>query len=228
MVLSDFGAALTVQSTDPAAGRPMTATMAYVAPEVITGEPLDGRADVYSLGCTLFRLLAGEHPFSTVDGIPATVRAHLETAPPRLSDRLSWASPQLDNVIAKALAKSPADRYRTAGQFAADAVAAADHASARSSRTAADCRPSTSNRTLPRGPPSVRSRAVQPILLTCSPTPERSSPNGLSYSSPASWSRCSSSTPRRSGSSAAPPTRHRRARHTRRRAPRHRQRRWPA
>ena len=81
MVLSDFGAALTVQSTDPAAGRPMTATMAYVAPEVITGEPLDGRADVYSLGCTLFRLLAGEHPFSTVDGIPATVRAHLETAP---------------------------------------------------------------------------------------------------------------------------------------------------
>lgn len=99
----------------------MTATLAYSAPEVITGEPVDGRADVYSLGCTLFRLLSGVHPYNAAQGVPATVKAHLDVAPPRLSDRLSWASPQLDTVIAKALAKRPADRYRTAGAFAAAA-----------------------------------------------------------------------------------------------------------
>ncbi|MBY0291110.1 MAG: serine/threonine protein kinase [Mycobacteriaceae bacterium] len=122
VVLSDFGAALTSENTDPAADGPMTATLAYSAPEVITGEPLDGRADVYSLGCTLFRLLSGVHPYNAARGVPATVKAHLDVDPPRLSDRLSWASPQLDTVITKALAKRPADRYRTAGDFAAAAV----------------------------------------------------------------------------------------------------------
>lgn len=122
VVLSDFGAALTSENTDSAAGGPMAATLAYSAPEVITGEPRDGRADVYSLGCTLFRLLTGVHPYNAARGVPATVKAHLDVPPPRLSDRLSWASPQLDTVIAKALAKRPADRFRTAGDFAAAAV----------------------------------------------------------------------------------------------------------
>jgi serine/threonine-protein kinase len=125
VVLSDFGAALTPQTAHDAADGPMTATLAYAAPEVITGEPLDGRADVYSLGCTLFRLLSGEHPYTVAAGVPETVRAHLDTAPPRLSDRLSWISPQLDTVIVKALAKSPAERYRSAGEFAAAAAEAA-------------------------------------------------------------------------------------------------------
>ncbi|WP_250638138.1 protein kinase domain-containing protein [Mycobacterium sp. MS1601] len=103
----------------------MSATLAYSAPEVITGTAaLDGRADVYALACTLFRLLTGEHPYPTDAGVGATVKAHLDTTPPRLSDRLSWASPQLDSVIAKALAKNPADRYPTAGDFAAAASAA--------------------------------------------------------------------------------------------------------
>ena len=102
-----------------------SATLAYSAPEVITGTAaLDGRADVYSLACTLFRLLTGEHPYPTDAGVGATVKAHLDTTPPRVSDRLSWASPQLDSVIAKALAKNPADRYPTAGDFAAAANAA--------------------------------------------------------------------------------------------------------
>ncbi|WP_264010076.1 protein kinase domain-containing protein [Mycolicibacterium doricum] len=102
----------------------MSATLAYSAPEVITGAELDGRADVYALACTLFRLLTGEHPYPTDAGVGAPVKAHLDTTPPRVSDRLTWASPQLDSVIAKALAKTPADRYPTAGDFAAAAAAA--------------------------------------------------------------------------------------------------------
>ncbi|RZT07747.1 serine/threonine-protein kinase [Mycobacterium sp. BK558] len=120
VVLSDFGAALAAHSSEAING-PVSATLAYSAPELLTGAQLDGRADVYSLGCTLYRLLTGEHPYATDAGVPATVTAHLDTTPPRLSDRLSWASAELDSVIAKALAKSPDDRYRTAGEFASAA-----------------------------------------------------------------------------------------------------------
>ncbi|MFB1298732.1 serine/threonine-protein kinase [Mycobacterium sp. pW049] len=123
VVLTDFGAALSPHSRGAGDG-PLNATLAYSAPEVITGDALDGRADVYALACTLFRLLTGEHPYPTDAGVGATVKAHLDTTPPRVSDRLSWASPQLDSVIAKALAKSPAARYSTAGAFAAAASAA--------------------------------------------------------------------------------------------------------
>jgi eukaryotic-like serine/threonine-protein kinase len=123
VLLTDFGAALTPQSADPPDG-PMMATLAYAAPEVIMGNPVDGRADVYSLGCSLFRLLTKRSPFPGDGGISATVKAHLEEAPPRPSDSLPWASPELDGVIAKALAKNPAHRYATAGELAAAAAQA--------------------------------------------------------------------------------------------------------
>ncbi|TXI52316.1 MAG: serine/threonine protein kinase [Mycolicibacterium mageritense] len=127
VVLSDFGAALATQHGPAAPSEPLAATLAYAAPEVITGHPLDGRADIYSLGCTLFRLLSGTHPYDTDGGPPAAAQGHLWTPPPRLSDRLSWASPQLDDVIATALAKQPDQRWLSAGAFAAavaDAITA--------------------------------------------------------------------------------------------------------
>jgi eukaryotic-like serine/threonine-protein kinase len=118
VLLSDFGAALTAQSSDPA-DSPMVASVAYAAPEVIMGHPVDGRADVYSLGCTLFRLLTDRYPFPGDGGIAATITAHFEQPPPTLSDVLPWAGPELDEVIAAALAKDPAQRFATAGAFAA-------------------------------------------------------------------------------------------------------------
>ncbi|KMO67032.1 serine/threonine-protein kinase [Mycolicibacterium chlorophenolicum] len=129
VVLSDFGAALTPESADLSGG-PMTATLAYAAPEVIAGKTVDGRADVYSLGCTLFRLLTGRYPFPHHDDVSATINAHLDQAPRRISDYLSWAGPQLDDVIAKALAKDPAQRYTTAGELAGAARRALDAAAA--------------------------------------------------------------------------------------------------
>ncbi|MBE1552248.1 serine/threonine-protein kinase [Mycobacterium sp. OAS707] len=118
VLLSDFGGARTIGDSDTPVEGLLTATLAYAAPEVIAGDPVDGRADLYSLGCTLFRLLTGKQPFYQARGESATARAHLEAAPPRVSDHLTWAPTQLDQVIGKALAKDPAKRFTSAREFA--------------------------------------------------------------------------------------------------------------
>lgn len=122
--LSDFGVARPIDDTDRSMDGAFTATLAYSAPEVFTGAQIDGRADVYSLGCTLFRLLTGKQPYFQADGLVGTIRAHLQQSPPRVSDHLSWATPELDAMIAKALAKDPAQRFGSAREFAAAAAAA--------------------------------------------------------------------------------------------------------
>ena len=118
VLLSDFGVAQTISDRDTPGNGLLTATLAYAAPEVIAGDRVDGRADLYSLGCTLFRLLTGKQPFYQARGESATARAHLDAAPPRVSDHLPWGSTQLDQVIAKALAKDPAKRFMSAREFA--------------------------------------------------------------------------------------------------------------
>ena len=92
---------------------------------MITGDTaIDGRADVYSLACTLFRLLTGSVPFPGHNTAAAMAHAHLEQAAPKPSALLPWAPPALDAVMAKALAKRPADRYATAGELAVAATQA--------------------------------------------------------------------------------------------------------
>jgi serine/threonine protein kinase len=124
VVLADFGAAVTVTETlERESGGTLVASFAYTSPEVITGTgPIDGRADVYSLGCTLFRLLTGTVPFPGHSTAAASAHAHLEQVAPRPSQLLPWAAPELDEVMAKALAKRPGDRYATAVEFAAAAA----------------------------------------------------------------------------------------------------------
>lgn len=124
VVLADFGAAATLTETlEREAGPALVASFAYTSPEVITGTgAVDGRADVYSLGCTLFRLLTGSVPFPGHSTAATLAHAHLEQAAPRPSDLLPWAAPELDEVVARALAKRPADRFATAGEFATAAA----------------------------------------------------------------------------------------------------------
>ena len=94
----------------------------YVAPEQIRGEPVDARTDVYALGGVLFRMLAGRVPFQR-DTTSARVWAHLNEPPPRLS-RFAAGLGAVDAVLARALAKDPADRYATTGELARDAALA--------------------------------------------------------------------------------------------------------
>ncbi|MFI1911620.1 protein kinase [Nocardia sp. NPDC020380] len=96
----------------------VTATLAYASPEQLTGATLDGRSDQYSLACTLFQLLTGAVPFEGTSPA-AVIRGHLQQPPPPVSPLRQGLPRALDGVLARALAKRPADRYRSCVEFAA-------------------------------------------------------------------------------------------------------------
>ncbi|WP_328924298.1 serine/threonine protein kinase [Streptomyces sp. NBC_00190] len=91
-------------------------TLDYVAPEQISGKPVDGRCDVYSLGCVVYETLAGGPPFERDDDM-ALLWAHQFDPPPPLTSRRSGLPGAVDEVLAKALAKSPEDRWSTCLEF---------------------------------------------------------------------------------------------------------------
>jgi serine/threonine protein kinase/WD40 repeat protein len=122
--LADFG--LTKRLTEATGlGRgELTGTIDYVAPEQIAGDEVDGRADVYSLGCVLYECLVGEPPYPTGSDV-AVVFAHLDADPPAPSERHAGVPPALDAVIATAMAKEPDRRYATCRDLARAALAVA-------------------------------------------------------------------------------------------------------
>jgi streptogramin lyase/predicted Ser/Thr protein kinase len=93
-------------------------TIDYVAPEQIKGDPVDHRADVYSLGCLLFECLTGHAPYPR-DIEVGVLWAHVETPPPTVTEERPDLPPEVDDVVALAMAKDPADRTAAAGDVAA-------------------------------------------------------------------------------------------------------------
>jgi predicted Ser/Thr protein kinase len=116
--LCDFGLAKRASASELTRTGSFLGSVGYCAPEQIRGRPLDGRADVYSLGCVAFHSLAGHAPYLGETDF-AVLEAHLHNQPPSLSGVRSDLPPALDEPIATALAKDPADRYPTAGAFGA-------------------------------------------------------------------------------------------------------------
>ena len=98
-------------------------TLDYLAPERLRGEEVDGRADIYALGCVLFQCLTGQVPFKR-DSEAAAIYAHLEEQPPRPSMLRPGLPDALDKVVARALAKDRADRYTTGADLRVAARAA--------------------------------------------------------------------------------------------------------
>jgi serine/threonine-protein kinase len=115
--LSDFGLTKRPNVIGTTQSGELMGTVGYVAPEQIESKPLDGRVDVYSLGCVLFQCLTGRRPFD-MDSDVAILWAHLNRPVPKITEIRPELPRAMDAVIKKAMAKQPRARYETAGAFA--------------------------------------------------------------------------------------------------------------
>ncbi|MEV7580552.1 serine/threonine-protein kinase [Streptomyces erythrochromogenes] len=93
-------------------------TLDYMAPEQISGRPVDGRCDQYSLACVVYETLAGGPPFVREEDA-ALLWAHQYDSPPPLTERRPDIAPAADEVFSRALAKVPEDRYGSCLEFVA-------------------------------------------------------------------------------------------------------------
>jgi serine/threonine-protein kinase len=120
-VVADFGIA---RAVDVAGGDRLTetglaiGTPSYMSPEQAAGaQDLDGRSDLYALGCVLYEMLAGQPPFTapTAEGV---VRQHITAQPPPITQLRPAVPAAIAGVLQRALAKNPADRFNPVAQFA--------------------------------------------------------------------------------------------------------------
>ena len=173
--LTDFGLTkrLAADTVETRTGQ-ILGTLDYIAPEQIRGEPPGPYTDVYALACMTLHLLTGEVPF-TVDTEEGKLWAHLSEPPPRASERRAGLPLAVDAVLTRAMAKDPALRYTTAGEFAADTVAAvaapprrrpapaARVAAARARESAVAARPGWSGAAAPRAADPRRAYLVEAL-----------------------------------------------------------------
>jgi len=122
--LSDFGLSKQSVSTSSLTGTgQFLGTLDYMSPEQVEGRPIDGRTDLYALACAAFEMLTGQPPFRREQNL-AVMWAQVSAAPPSVRQWRPELPPAVDQVIAKALAKSPADRHASCLEFAAELRAA--------------------------------------------------------------------------------------------------------
>jgi hypothetical protein len=142
----------------------MVGTPFYMSPEQCRGEPLDARADVYSLGAMLHEMLAGTPPF-TAPTVTGVIAKHLTEPPPPLPAGLD-APAALQGVIARALSKDPGGRQRDATEFAREVQAAAAQPAAAPAPVSppppGQFFPATGQQVTPSAPPQASTAAVGP------------------------------------------------------------------
>jgi serine/threonine protein kinase/Tfp pilus assembly protein PilF len=113
----DFGIAKVLDSTF-GTNTQVAGTYYYTSPEQLTkGAPIDRRADIYSLGIILYQLLTGEKPFDA-DSMPEMIKLHCEASPKLLREFNPEIPSAIEDVVLKALAKKPTDRYQSATELA--------------------------------------------------------------------------------------------------------------
>jgi eukaryotic-like serine/threonine-protein kinase len=114
----DFGIAKAIGTRGMTRTGMHLGTLAYMPPEQIQNRTVDVRSDIYALGITLYEMLSGHVPFES-DSDFRIMQDHVTTPPPPLSRYYPYAPREFENVVAKALAKNPDDRFQTVEEFGA-------------------------------------------------------------------------------------------------------------
>jgi hypothetical protein len=165
--LTDFGLAKRFDQATQASGLTGTGafvgTLDYVAPEQIRGDRVDARTDVYALGCVLYEVMSGRPPFGEREENVAKIYAHLQDEPPWLPGDVD---DELDEVIARAMAKEPNERYPSAGDLARAAEAAAAGAQPRTAE-----RSVATGRAAPATPPETVAAPEPADTMPSEPVP---------------------------------------------------------
>ncbi len=118
-VMTDFGLAKLAEGGLDTAPGELMGTLPYISPEQLLEQPLDGRSDIYSLGVVLFQLATGQLPFRVRTPSEAVLK-HIQQPPPIPHVIQPGLPLALEQVILKALAKKPEDRYQTGEDLAAE------------------------------------------------------------------------------------------------------------
>jgi serine/threonine-protein kinase len=163
--LMDFGIAKTDDNLVKTQTGFILGSPAYLSPEQLRGQPLDGRTDVYSLGVTLYQMLAGIIPFRT-ENMSALARRLTEDAPP-LSGRRAGVHPELERIVHRSLTRDREARYATAAEMREDleVFLAEVHPKTTRSRPSSSERPAVAH-------PEVRTVAPVPAPPLARPLPE--------------------------------------------------------
>lgn len=118
-ILTDFGIARLIATSNLTQEGVTVGTPAYMSPEQATGELVDARSDIYALGVILYEMLTGQTPFVD-DGSISVLLKHVNEKHPPLSTHIDVMNPDLEKIIDLALAKEPSDRYQSALDLAED------------------------------------------------------------------------------------------------------------
>jgi len=116
-LIMDFGVARMLEERRRTASGMVAGSPAYMAPEQAQGLYTDARSDIYSLGMTLYELLAGRHPFVQARSVKEVLSWQIERLPPRLSEVASDIPPAVDQAVMRALRKEPSKRFRSCREF---------------------------------------------------------------------------------------------------------------
>ncbi len=117
-ILTDFGIARLARTSGLTQAGTIVGTPAYMSPEQATGQDSDHRSDVYSFAVIVYEMLTGRPPFDD-DGSVSVLVKHANDEPPAITDVSPSLSTAINNCVLKALEKDPANRYDSAGEFAA-------------------------------------------------------------------------------------------------------------
>ena len=114
VLLTDFGLVVMAQASHSQSSENLAGTVAYMAPEQLRGRPRFA-SDQYALGIVVYEWLCGKRPF--IGSFPEVASQHMLEPPPSMCALNSTLTPEVEQVVFKALAKEPADRFESAGEF---------------------------------------------------------------------------------------------------------------